>query len=184
MQGTVQTSGTGEDVNSYRSELQWIHAMLLGLLAFCTFHEITAGNVNLGCDNLSGVRQGQRDWQKVSLSTAHMDLICTIHVIKAKLPITIYFEHIYGHQDDRLSFEAVPRLAQLNVEMDHLAKDWLVHLYNHPPSSPCPSSIAYKGWHCIINSVKLTTHPAKDIHLAVYGMKLCDFLTDKQCLTH
>jgi hypothetical protein len=47
MQGTVQTSGTGEDVDSYHSELQGIHAMLLGLLAFCTVHEITAGSVNL-----------------------------------------------------------------------------------------------------------------------------------------
>jgi hypothetical protein len=45
MQGEVQMSGTNHEVDSYRSELQGQHAMLLGLLAFCTFHNITEGAV-------------------------------------------------------------------------------------------------------------------------------------------
>ena len=36
MHGTVQTSGLEADVDSYRSELQGVHATLLALLAFCT----------------------------------------------------------------------------------------------------------------------------------------------------
>jgi hypothetical protein len=55
MQGTVQTSGLATDVDSYRSKLQGVHAMLLGLLAFCTFHHITEGSVKLGCNNLGCV---------------------------------------------------------------------------------------------------------------------------------
>jgi hypothetical protein len=76
--GTVQTSGSATDVDSYRSELQGVHAMLLGLLAFCTFHNITEGSVKLGCDNLGCVRHGQHDWRKVPLSIAHVDLVRAI----------------------------------------------------------------------------------------------------------
>ena len=183
MHGTVQTSGGERDVDSYRSELQGVHAMLLGLLAFCTFHHITEGRVTLGCDNMSSVRHGQHDWCKVPISTAHVDLIRAIRVLKSKLPVTVYFEHIYGHQDDHWSFETLPRLAQLNVEMDQYAKDRLVHLYTHPPPNPCPSTIAHEGWQCSVNNAKLTSHPAGAIRRAVFGTKLCNYLTGKQCLT-
>jgi hypothetical protein len=55
MQGTGQTSGLATNVDSYHSELQRVHAMLLGLLAFCTFHNITKGSVKLDCNNLGCV---------------------------------------------------------------------------------------------------------------------------------
>jgi hypothetical protein len=148
-------------VDSYQSELQGVHAMLLGLLAFCTFHHITGGSVKLGCDNLGCVRHGQHDWRKVPLSIAHVDLVHAIQVIKSKLPIKVHFEHIYGHQDDRLSFDNLPRPAQLNVEMDQIAKDQLVELYDFPPATPCSLAVAHEGWQCTVNGVKLTTHPAK-----------------------
>ena len=55
MHGMVQTLGSEADVDSYCSELQGVHATLLALLAFCTYHDITAGGVTLGCDNLNCV---------------------------------------------------------------------------------------------------------------------------------
>jgi hypothetical protein len=51
MGGVTPTSGEEHEVDSYRSELQGVHAMLLGLLAFCTFHNITEGGITLGCNN-------------------------------------------------------------------------------------------------------------------------------------
>jgi hypothetical protein len=183
MQGTVRTSGAATDVDSYRSELQGVHAMLLGLLAFCTYHHITDGSVTLGCDNLSCVRHGQYDWRKVPLSIAHVDLVRAIRVIKSKLPIKVHFEHIYGHQDDYLSFDNLPRLAQLNVEMDQIAKDQLMEWYDFPPATPCPSSIAHEGWRCTVNGIKLTTHPARALRRVVFGTQLCKFLSSKQRLT-
>jgi hypothetical protein len=119
----------------------------------------------------------------VPLSIAHVDLVRAIQIIKSKLPIKVYFEHIYGHQDDRLSFDNLLRLAQLNVEMDQLTKDHLVELHNFPPATPCSSAIAHVGWQCTVNGAKLTTHPAKALHQAVFGTKLCTFLSDRQRLT-
>jgi hypothetical protein len=74
-------------------------------------------------------------------------------------------------------------MAQLNVEMDQSAKDHLVYLYNHPPTSLCPSSIAHEGWQCTVGAIKLTTHPGRAIRHAVFGTKLCEFLRQKGRLT-
>jgi hypothetical protein len=174
--GTTQTSGAEIDVDPYCSELQGVHAMLLGTLAFCTFHQITTGRVRLGCDNSNSIRHGKGDWCKVPLSIAHADLIRAIRIIKSKLPITVDFEHVYGHQDDLLSFEDLPRLAQLNVQMDSLAKRRLVQLHERLPTPRCPLSLAHEGWQCTINGIKITSNSGKAIRQAVFGSKLQAFL--------
>ena len=183
MEGTTQTSGEEHEVDAYRSELQGVHAMFLGLLAFCTFHKITEGGVKLGCDNSNSVRHAQGDWLKVSQSTIHADLIRAIRVIKSKLPITVTVEHLYGHQDDWLSFDALPRLAQLNVIMDHRAKTKLRTLYGQYPSPRCSASIAHEGWQCTVKGVKISSNAGKPIRRAVFGDKLCAHLTGKHMIT-
>jgi hypothetical protein len=81
MAGTTQTLGEEYKVDLYRSELQGVHAMLLEILAFCTFYNITEGGVPLSCDNSNCILHGRGDWQKVSLSTKHTDLIQAIQVL-------------------------------------------------------------------------------------------------------
>jgi hypothetical protein len=112
-----------------------------------------------------------------------LDLIRAIRILKSKLPITVRFEHIYGHQDDLLAYNYLPRMAQLNVEMDYLAKDRVLTLFDSRPAAPCPSSIAHEGWSCSIQGVKITSHPAEAIRHAVFGTKLCNFLADKNRLS-
>jgi hypothetical protein len=53
------------------------------------------------------------------------------------------------------------------VEMDQLAKNQLVELYNFPLATPCSLAAAHEGWRCMVNGVKLTTHPAKALRQAV-----------------
>jgi hypothetical protein len=180
MKGEVQTSGTMHEVDSYRSELQGQHAMLLGLLAFCTFHNITEGGVRLGCDNSSCVRHGQGDWTKVSPSTKHSDLIRAIRTLKYKLPITVTFVHVYGHQDDFLSFATLPRLSQLNVLMDHRAKTHLQMLASQSPTPLCSALLPHEGWRCSVANIKITSDPGKTIRHTVFGSKLCKHLVNKQ----
>ena len=111
----------------------------LAYWAFCTFHGITEGRVRLGCDNINGVRRSKGDWLKVSLQAKHADLIRAIRVIKSRLPIKVDMEHVYGHQDDWLFLEELPRMAQLNVEMDELAKQRLYDLSEADTIPPCSS---------------------------------------------
>ena len=58
--GVCQTSGLEHDVNAYQSELQGIHAGLIGMLAFCTFHNISGGSFQIGCDNEVGIDQSSK----------------------------------------------------------------------------------------------------------------------------
>jgi hypothetical protein len=75
-------------------------------------------------------------------------------------------------------------MAQLNIDMDNLAKDGVLTLFDSRPSIPCPTSIAHEGWSCSIQGVKITSHPADAIRHAVFGTKLCTFLVDKKRLSH
>jgi hypothetical protein len=82
-----------------------------------------------------------------------------------------------------VSFEALPRLAQLNVIMDHCAKEKVLDLHVHAPSPRRPASIAYKGWQCSVNGVKISSNPGKIVQRAVFGTKLCAHLTGKDRIT-
>jgi hypothetical protein len=93
------------------------------------------------CDKSNSIQYGWQDWQNLLLSTKHADLIQAIWVLKHKLPILVTFEHVFGHQDDRLSFDALPQLAKLNVIMDHHAKVKLLALHEHSPPPHCPAPL-------------------------------------------
>ena len=92
------------------------------LVAICTFFCVMDGALTLGCDNETAVYLSSDDWLKISLSTAHVDLIWAIQQTIKALPIKVHLEHVYGHQDDHLLFYELPRLSQLNTMMDTRAK--------------------------------------------------------------
>jgi hypothetical protein len=78
MEGTTRTAGEPLEVDSYRSKLQGVHAMLLGLLAFCTYYKVPDGKVTLGCDNSTCVHLSRGTWLKVKLRSSNCDLLCAI----------------------------------------------------------------------------------------------------------
>jgi hypothetical protein len=47
-------------------------------------------------------------------------------------PLHWKFTHILGHQDDYTHFDDLPRLAQLNVLIDNMAKNKLHAMLNRP----------------------------------------------------
>jgi hypothetical protein len=49
--GECSTSGLQNEVNAYRSEIQGCHTGLLGLLAFCIYHDIHEGLITFHFDN-------------------------------------------------------------------------------------------------------------------------------------
>lgn len=183
MEGTTSTSGGVSEVGSYRSELQGIHATLLGLLVFCTFYRIEGGTVTVGCDNLSCVRMARGDWRKVPLRTEHADLVRAIRILKGKLPITLMFVHVYGHQDDQLFFDDLDRLTQLNVKMDKKAKERLYEDLAKVPVPRCPSNIAFEGWQCIVLNHKATSDPSHVIRHAVFGVQLREHQVSRGLIT-
>jgi hypothetical protein len=67
--------------------------------------------------------------------------------------------------------------------MDHHAKEKVLDLHAHFPSLWCPASIAYEGWQCLVNGVKILSNPGKAVPRAVFGTKLCTHLTGKNRIT-
>ena len=172
MWGTTQTSGSEREVNPYRSELQGIHTTLLAMDAVCTFCHITDGAITIGCDNLGGIKCSSADWLKLNQNTKHADLIRAIRWLKDSLPITIHFVHIDGHQDRTAAFQDLPRLAQLNVEMDHQAKVRLRALIDSSAPPLLAAPLHKEGWRCSLNGIKITSDPARAICRAVFGRRL------------
>ena len=169
--GVCQTSGTEDEVNPYRSELQGIHALLLAVKILCQLHSVTSGRLIVGCDNQGGINKASPDWLRVRQSTSHCDLIRAIRRLKDALPIEVQFVHIYGHQDRWKRLEDLPRLAQLNVAMDTAAKSFLrqcIRLHYTPP----PSCIAEEGWSCWVGETKVPSDPGPAIRRQVFRPKL------------
>lgn len=119
LSGWVQTTGSPVEVDSYRSELQGLHELLVVLAAFCEFHSISTGAIMIGCNNLTAIRRAGGTWEKLSQSIKHVDLIRAIRLTASSLPICVRFQHVYGHQDDLLPTRTLSPLAQLNVRMAH-----------------------------------------------------------------
>jgi hypothetical protein len=180
--GTVQTSGNDFEVNAYRSELQGIHAKLLAISAVCSFYSIAEGAITLGCDNKGGVTRSNGDWLKVNQNTRHADLIRAIRRLKDSLPIRVTFVHIGGHQDDTMAFQELPRLAQLNVEMDHNAKARLRSLIATSSPPLRDAKLRYEGWHCTIDGAKISSDPSRFVYKAVCAPQLRAHLHDRKLL--
>ena len=181
--GTCPTSGKRCDVNAYRSELQGIHAALLAVLLLSHQHGITDGAVTLGCDNETGVDLSNRVLPTVQWQTRHVDLIrgiqCLQYVLSNIYGVEVTFQHVAGHQDDILHYNALPRLAQLNIDCDIAAKEALLSLVQNPhPVVEHP--IFGEGWACYIpGHGKITKTPEVPLRQHILGRQLMSFQIDK-----
>jgi hypothetical protein len=79
----------------------------------------------LGCDNSSALSLAFEGDRPLSLHTPDFDVLYAIrHNIQSSL-ISWSPTHVKGHQDEQVAVSDLPRLAQLNCEMDALAKGTL-----------------------------------------------------------
>jgi hypothetical protein len=92
----------------------------------------------------------------------------------------VHFVHVYGHQDAATTFDALPRLTQINIEMDLKAKTRLRSLISTHSLPAAP--LRYEGWRCTLNGVKLSSDPTKAIYKSVIGKQLQQHLHAKNIL--
>jgi hypothetical protein len=88
--GECLTTGTRNEVNSYRCEVQGCHARLLGLHAFASYHQIHGGSMDCYFNNDTGLNQSAARHLNVSIKLKHGNLIQAICWIVYKL----YDEHL------------------------------------------------------------------------------------------
>ena len=147
-------SSTSTDGGSYRSELTGIYAALTYTLAVTKAHNITSGHVDVHCDNEKALLLSSTICSRLPQKTSHADIIRLIRFTCWQLPISVHFQHIYGHQDKWLPYSSLDRPSQLNVICDKLAKVGLQRdiQYNNPRHDLLPrESVAI-----FIDDIKVT----------------------------
>ena len=118
--------------SSYRCEGVGILAILDTLTDVCNTHNITKGSMTICCDNLM-VIENMESWSQLRMTPSHKnaDLMSACLRLRDSLPININWKHIYGHQDESIPYHMLPRLAQINIDMDHKAKELVTKMiYN------------------------------------------------------
>jgi hypothetical protein len=73
--GECLTTGTRNEVNPYRCEVQGCHAGLLGLLAFAVYHQVQGGSVDFCFNNDASLNQSAARHLNVAMKLKHSDLI-------------------------------------------------------------------------------------------------------------
>jgi hypothetical protein len=87
-----------------------------------------------------------------------------------------------GLLNNTTAFQALPRLVQLNIEMDLKAKARLRSLIL-TSSNPLPAApLRSEGWRCILNDVKITLDPSKQIYKAIMDKQLQSYLHERNIL--
>jgi len=158
----AHVSGVTNDVNAYRAELQGLHALLLVVKSVCSFYLITSGSILIGCDNLGALHQAKQLQELTPCSSAHADLIQAIcHIHCSLTGITVWFQHVKGHQDDGCLASSLPRITQLNIHADQLAKKALLCLLQHCQHRVGP--LVGDQWSLLINGQAISLDPHQPV---------------------
>ena len=121
--------------NRYRdgNKLSWrvaIDGLLISLIlkAACT---LINGNecpaVLLACDNNGVVGHGNNNRRRsLPEKQTQFDVICCFRSILSSFTVPIRYEHVYSHQDNKMSWSALSLEQQLNTIADKIAKNCLL----------------------------------------------------------
>ena len=98
----------GDSLDATRCELAGIYTVLRIIECLATFHNISHGSVEVGCDCEGGLkrtllRKKIKKWNYVNGS--HLDLINPINKICSKVKFNIIGRHVPGHQDEHCVYE-------------------------------------------------------------------------------
>ena len=155
VQGECQTTGSLEDVNSYRSELQGIYSIVRLLRDICKKYDVKKGEVKIFCDNKGALHTLGRRVFFSKYQKRHADLVRAITATLCQLPIEVVPKHVYGHQDDQCEWEGLSREAQLNTVVDRRAKEHLENLIANEAAS-LTGPIPDETWWIQLNRRKLS----------------------------
>lgn len=118
----------GDTLDSFRPELAGVVSILRLLDSIPSLGQV---KVTQHLDNQSVIRFcTNNDFPPTprNLDKTSADIRLEFVHLAAKLPITLEFQHIDGHQDDQVPFHKLPTLAKENVLYDLAAKR--THAFN------------------------------------------------------
>jgi hypothetical protein len=129
------------DACAYRGEMLGLLALHLILLAVNKLHTDLDGQVALYSDCLGALtRVATIPQSRIPSSTRHSDILKIIMIHCQAFPFDISYRHVRAHQDDKERYRDLPRPAQLNCQMDYMAKKvlWGMEGTRPPPQEMLP----------------------------------------------
>lgn len=127
--------------SAFRGEMLGLLAIHLILLAINKLHPELDGQVAVYSDCLGALRNvSEVPSTRLPARTKHADILKIIMVHCQDFPFNIIYRHIRAHQDDRMRYSDLIREAQLNCQVDYLAKNVLWGLEGQvvPPQEMLP----------------------------------------------
>ena len=108
---------------AYRGEIAGLLAITHMTTYLALEHNLSTPTITIGCDNITALEHSfESDPTSLNPKYKHSDILSGIAgLLKLKI-ITINHKHVYAHQDENKDYDDLPRLAQMNVRMDWLAK--------------------------------------------------------------
>jgi ribonuclease HI len=173
---TNDVPGNREDQSAYRSELAGIEGALAIIESLCKVHDIQDGAITIGLDGQQALLEAGGDWP-LSPTQAAYDMLFDIRSKIRRLPITVHWKWIKGHQDDDANTE-LDEWAKANVMVDNLAKSYWNHLCSveHEPQS---QRFGDEGWALHINNKKVSKFDKNRIYQSLYNEKVIEYWAKK-----
>ena len=124
IKGGGRTVGSTTSQGAYRSELIGILGLSMVLWSIeQTLEERVPSEVIIACDGISALFKSiTKNKERLKTRDMHFDVISAIIGFWNRMTAEPFPVHVRGHQDDKVQFDTLPRLAQMNVTMDLLAK--------------------------------------------------------------
>jgi hypothetical protein len=180
MMGQVITPGGPSDHSSYRSELSGIYSILVVVNQLCAHYKIVDGEIELACDGLSAINKAFSAVSILNIDDSNYDLLGAIQHQWKNSPVHWKFRHVKGHQDDHSSFDTLDRWSKLNVEMDHLAKEFLATAKRRPRHY----LIKDEPWSVWIGPKKISKDLSSTIYDIVHATEAKDYWLSKDRVPH
>jgi len=168
LQGVCQTPGAPEDINAYRSEIMGLFALLVSIEWVCKNEEVNGGTITVACDNIRGLERCFSADQRPTCRSRHYDILQQVYDARQRIPIVFYAKHIKGHQTDDQRKGC--QIAEMNHEMDLLAKAYLAHCLQFPQA--VNQDFAGNCWSVWLDSKKVVKEIDKQVIDHIHGRDL------------
>ena len=175
--GANAVPGNPEEQSSYRSELAGISGSLAIIAAVCDKYGIVSGSITMALDGQQALLKSRSMWP-LSPTDKDFDLLTDIRKKISKLPITLHWEWIEGHQDDHTAYHQLSPLAQDNVIADGIAKDHMNKIL-HDGYSPSPQRFGDEGWSVSIQGRKLSHLDHHDLYKHMWANTAQNYWAEK-----
>ena len=108
---------------AYRGEIAGLLAITHMVTYLALEHNLSTPSITIGCDNVNALKSSfEFDVKSLNPKHKHADLLSGMAGLLQLKIINIKHQHVYAHQDNNKDYDELPRMAQMNVRMDWLAK--------------------------------------------------------------